>query len=251
MMSGGDGNQDDLAAAWGSDTGLEDEGDIGIVEEGGEQDDLAASWGADTGLNPDGEDGQDDLAASWGADLGFEGDEDGGDGGDVAAQWASLVDGGMDESSSERAARLLSQGEIDSLLGFQLSDGRDNDISGIKAILNSGGVSYERLPMLEIIFDRLVRLLTTSLRNFTSDNVEVTLDSITTIRFWRIYELHSLARYARGFPCKRVGTTLVWSRLSPTLFILLWMCCLEGVGLMLSASRVALTQPLKQILSSA
>jgi flagellar motor switch protein FliM len=37
--------------------------------------------------------------------------------------------------------------------------------------------------MLEIIFDRLVRLLTTSLRNFTSDNVEVSLDRITSVRF--------------------------------------------------------------------
>jgi flagellar motor switch protein FliM len=37
--------------------------------------------------------------------------------------------------------------------------------------------------MLEIVFDRLVRLMTTSLRNFTSDNVEVSLDSITSVRF--------------------------------------------------------------------
>ena len=37
--------------------------------------------------------------------------------------------------------------------------------------------------MLEIIFDRLVRLLTTSIRNFTSDNVEVSLDNISTMRF--------------------------------------------------------------------
>jgi flagellar motor switch protein FliM len=44
-------------------------------------------------------------------------------------------------------------------------------------------VSYERLPMLEIVFDRWVRLLTTSLRNFTSDNVEVSLDRITSVRF--------------------------------------------------------------------
>ncbi len=44
-------------------------------------------------------------------------------------------------------------------------------------------VSYERLPMLEIAFDRLVRLMTTSLRNFTSDNVEVSLDRITSVRF--------------------------------------------------------------------
>ena len=44
-------------------------------------------------------------------------------------------------------------------------------------------VSYERLPMLEIVFDRLLRMMSTSLRNLTSDNVEVSLDSITSIRF--------------------------------------------------------------------
>jgi flagellar motor switch protein FliM len=44
-------------------------------------------------------------------------------------------------------------------------------------------VSYERLPMLEIVFDRLIRLMTTTLRNFTSDNVEVSLDRITSVRF--------------------------------------------------------------------
>lgn len=37
--------------------------------------------------------------------------------------------------------------------------------------------------MLEILFDRLVRLMTTTLRNFTSDNVEVSLDGLTSIRF--------------------------------------------------------------------
>jgi flagellar motor switch protein FliM len=50
-------------------------------------------------------------------------------------------------------------------------------------IIDSAIVSYERLPMLEIVFDRLVRLMTTSLRNFTSDNVEVSLDRITSVRF--------------------------------------------------------------------
>jgi flagellar motor switch protein FliM len=37
--------------------------------------------------------------------------------------------------------------------------------------------------MLEVVFDRLVRMMSTSLRNFTSDNVEVTLDNITSVRF--------------------------------------------------------------------
>jgi flagellar motor switch protein FliM len=81
------------------------------------------------------------------------------------------------------AERVLNQEEIDSLLGFDVSNEQMQDKSGVRAIINSALVSYERLPMLEIVFDRLVRLMTTSLRNFTSDNVEVSLDSITSIRF--------------------------------------------------------------------
>lgn len=123
----------------------------------------------------------------------------------VAAEWAAMLDAGEDEGdaagqseagepadggpaasaegdASTPATRVLNQDEIDSLLGFDGDDGQ-NERSGIQAILNSTLVSYERLPMLEVVFDRLVRLLTTSLRNFTSDNVEVTLDNITSIRF--------------------------------------------------------------------
>jgi flagellar motor switch protein FliM len=81
------------------------------------------------------------------------------------------------------ADRILNQEEIDSLLGFDVNDDQIQDKSGVRAIVNSALVSYERLPMLEIVFDRLVRLMTTSLRNFTSDNVEVSLDNITSIRF--------------------------------------------------------------------
>ncbi|MDP3382469.1 MAG: flagellar motor switch protein FliM, partial [Phenylobacterium sp.] len=76
--------------------------------------------------------------------------------------------------------RILNQDEIDSLLGFDLTDDEASERTGIRAIINSALVSYERLPMLEIVFDRLVRLMTTSLRNFTSDNVEVSLDNISS-----------------------------------------------------------------------
>ena len=81
------------------------------------------------------------------------------------------------------AERILNQDEIDSLLGFDLTEDEAAERTGIRAIINSALVSYERLPMLEIVFDRLVRLMTTSLRNFTSDNVEVSLDNISSIRF--------------------------------------------------------------------
>src|SRR6201991_975424 len=88
-----------------------------------------------------------------------------------------------DTSVPGAAERVLNQDEIDSLLGFDTGSDQMQDKSGVRAIINSALVSYERLPMLEIVFDRLVRMLSTSLRNFTSDNVEVSLDSITAIRF--------------------------------------------------------------------
>ena len=102
----------------------------------------------------------------------------------MAAQWATMVDDGhFIQAAKGGAERILTQEEIDSLLGFSLADVSLNDNSGIRAIIDSAMVSYERLPMLEIIFDRLVRLMTTCLRNFTSDNVEVSLDRITSVRF--------------------------------------------------------------------
>ena len=79
--------------------------------------------------------------------------------------------------------RILDQAEIDSLLGLADASGGAPEQSGMQRIINSGLVSYERLPMLEVVFDRLVRIMSTSLRNFTSDNVEVGIDSIASLRF--------------------------------------------------------------------
>ncbi|WP_421791093.1 flagellar motor switch protein FliM [Hyphobacterium sp.] len=107
-----------------------------------------------------------------------------GSGDDLSEEWQSMVgDEGSDGQAGAPPERILNQDEIDSLLGFSMSDEDDADKSGIRAIINSALVSYERLPMLEIVFDRLVRLMTTSLRNFTSDNVEVSLDNISSMRF--------------------------------------------------------------------
>ncbi len=123
---------------------------------------------------------QDALAAEWEASLG--GGGEGGDQDDLAAEWDSMVgDGGG--SSSRESTRVLNQDEIDSLLGFDEEHEEGDEQTGIQAILSSALVSYERLPMLEVVFDRLVRLMSTSLRNFTSDNVEVSLDNISSLRF--------------------------------------------------------------------
>ncbi|GIK50294.1 MAG: flagellar motor switch protein FliM [Hyphomonadaceae bacterium] len=101
-----------------------------------------------------------------------------------AEEWSADAPGAADGALGEQPAeRILNQDEIDSLLGFGLAEDDNDGKTGVRAIINSTLVSYERLPMLEIVFDRLVRLMTTSLRNFTSDNVEVSLDQITSVRF--------------------------------------------------------------------
>ena len=100
--------------------------------------------------------------------------------------WADSIEvKGQADADKPQDSKILNQDEIDSLLGY----GSDSDTdyaaqkTGVRAILNSSMVSYERLPMLEIVFDRLIRLMATSLRNFTQDNVEVSLDSIESMRF--------------------------------------------------------------------
>src|SRR6202000_614157 len=135
---------------------------------------------------------QDAIAAQWEASLDSEDPAEAAEAaaanelsGTMALQWAAMVeDGGREFGGGKNGGeRVLSQEEIDNLLGFNVSDVNVDDNSGIRAIIDSAMVSYERLPMLEIVFDRLVRLMTTSLRNFTSDNVEVSLDRITSVRF--------------------------------------------------------------------
>ena len=142
----------------------------------------------------DDDEDQDALAAEREASVAGDDDAEGGDEqDDLAAEWESMVgdddeddaggDAGIADEGSRESTRVLNQEEIDSLLGFDEEHEDGGKKSGIQAILSSALISYERLPMLEVVFDRLVRLMSTSLRNFTSDNVEVSLDNIASIRF--------------------------------------------------------------------
>lgn len=124
---------------------------------------MAAEWEAMAG---GGDEDQDDMAAEWEAMAGGDGEDEDED----------------DDSLDVMPGRVLDQDEIDSLLGFD-GDEDAGETSGIHAIINSALVSYERLPMMDIVFDRMVRMMSTSLRNFTSDNIEVSLDNITSVRF--------------------------------------------------------------------
>lgn len=101
----------------------------------------------------------------------------------AAQDWDKMTPEGDASGTPENGegGGVLNQEEIDSLLGFD--DGGNADRSGVMALVNAALVNYERLPMLDIVFDRLVRLMSTTLRNLTSDNVEVSLDQISTVRF--------------------------------------------------------------------
>jgi flagellar motor switch protein FliM len=108
---------------------------------------------------------------------------------DLAARWGAEPDVDAGGGAGARGAapaqpeRVLNQAEIDSLLGFDDGPSSGENVSGMQKIISAGLISYERLPMLEIVFDRLVRIMSTSLRNFTSDNVEVGIDNILSLRF--------------------------------------------------------------------
>ena len=102
--------------------------------------------------------------------------------------WADKIEITEEKSSNTDGiseGKILNQEEIDSLLGYHNEEDSEYHTmkTGVRAILNGSMVSYERLPMLEIVFDRLIRLMATSLRNFTQDNVEVSLESIESMRF--------------------------------------------------------------------
>jgi flagellar motor switch protein FliM len=129
------------------------------------------------------EGGDSSLAEEWGAALAEQGTTR--NAGDVAAEWATMIEDGESDNLPELAGndRVLNQDEIDSVLGFSMRELSASGAGGVQAIVDSGVVQYERLPMLEIVFDRMIRLLSTSLRNLFQDNVEVTLDNITSVRF--------------------------------------------------------------------
>jgi len=96
----------------------------------------------------------------------------------LAAAWQAA-----DEAELGSQTRVLNQAEIDSLLGLGDDASEIPGTGGMQKIISSGMISYERLPMLEIVFDRLVRIMSTSLRHFTSENVEVGIDNIVSLRF--------------------------------------------------------------------
>lgn len=72
------------------------------------------------------------------------------------------------------------QASIDALFGGSAPVTKK---SGLKAVIESRVISHERLPMLEVVCEHMVRSFATSMRNLTSDSIDVSLDELTSIRF--------------------------------------------------------------------
>jgi len=123
------------------------------------------------------------LADEWNAALAEQGASPLPGGSELAAEWANMLGGSGAMATDGGGDRVLGQHEIDTLLGFSSEAPEQMSLAGVRSIVDSGMVPHERLPMLDIVFDRMVRLLATSLRNFFSDNVEVSLTGITSVRF--------------------------------------------------------------------
>jgi flagellar motor switch protein FliM len=74
------------------------------------------------------------------------------------------------------------QAGIDALFGFDAT-APSRQKSGLRAVIESDVISHERLPMLEVVCERMVRSFATSMRNLTSDAIDVSLEEVTSIRF--------------------------------------------------------------------
>ena len=74
----------------------------------------------------------------------------------------------------------FNQADIDALFG---DVGPAVQKKGLRAVIESKVISHERLPMLEVVCDRMVRVFASSMRNLTSDAIDVTLEEITSTRF--------------------------------------------------------------------
>ena len=87
-----------------------------------------------------------------------------------------MTGGGVAEPAEGTAGSVLTQQEVADLL-----EGRQQQSDGIKGYLQKLSQQNSisgRLPVLDIIVDRFVRALNTTMRNFTSENVDISLDNM-------------------------------------------------------------------------
>lgn len=102
---------------------------------------------------------------------------------EMETEWEKMLGSAAEANDGDEPyARVLNQDELDKLLGF---DDIDRDAkSGIQAILNAALVSYDRLPLLEMVLDRFVNNLNSALRDYFGEpDMDVSIDNILSMRY--------------------------------------------------------------------
>lgn len=86
----------------------------------------------------------------------------------------------MPDNATPQEDNVGSSIDLDSILKNETAQ---HDDHGIQAVIDRALLSYERLPMLEVVFDRLGRNLSSALRNLTSESADVTIRAINSMRY--------------------------------------------------------------------
>ncbi|MEZ5932670.1 MAG: flagellar motor switch protein FliM [Alphaproteobacteria bacterium] len=107
--------------------------------------------------------------------------DDAGGAGEAPADDIFADSGVADDDVAFTDDGLLHQDEIDDIFGISMDE--EAPTTGIEALLNSNRIQHKRVPLLEACIYRLVRVLNASLRNFTSEEVEVNLVDTSSVRF--------------------------------------------------------------------
>ncbi|AMO72597.1 flagellar motor switch protein FliM [Sphingorhabdus sp. M41] len=84
-------------------------------------------------------------------------------------------------SGAEGEDSTFAQADIDALFGG--SEEKTDVKQGLRAVIESRIIIHERLPVLEVVCERMVRTFATNMRNLTSDAIDISLDDIETVRF--------------------------------------------------------------------
>lgn len=81
------------------------------------------------------------------------------------------------------ADRALDQNAIDNLFGDPTPVAAEaQKRQGFELLIGDTAVGIERMPMLHIIVDRLAQLMTVSMRSFTTENADVSVDRVRSCR---------------------------------------------------------------------
>ncbi len=124
-----------------------------------------------------------------------------------------------DNAKEDSLSDVLNKDEINSLLQSNVDP--SEQLSGVECLIDTGKVSHERLPMLDTVFERMVNSLTTPLRNFVSNVVELHIENTTSVKLGDYLELISVPEMLAVFKEKSWNTSFLLHMDKEIVFILL------------------------------